>query len=219
MTEEKAFDGQRLREFRKRHGLTQAELSKMIGIDRTYLARLETGDKIPSDRLRQDIHETLARYEGARRLASKLSERPMFSDHALPARLKSRDIPVVSWAAAGEASDYQDLASQIDETVGTQVTDPNAFAVIIEGDSMEPELKAGDRVVVAPNLEARNGDIVLVKLTDGRVMVKRFRRTGLNGGIVRLESENPLYGSLEFPVERIRFAYPVMEFKRMMRRS
>ena len=84
---------------------------------------------------------------------------------------------------------------------------------------MEPELKAGDRVVIAPNLEPRNGDVVLVKLKDGCVMVKMFQRVGLNGGVVRLTSENPLYAALEFPVERVRFVYPVMEFKRMMRRT
>jgi SOS-response transcriptional repressor LexA len=136
----------------------------------------------------------------------------------LPARLRCRNIPVVSWAAAGKASDYEDLASQIDETVGTLVTDPNAFAVIVEGDSMEPSFRAGDRVVVAPNLEARNGGVVLVKLKDGRVMLKNFRRTGPNGGTIRLLSENMNYEPLEYPAEQVRFAYPVMEFKRFMRR-
>lgn len=202
MSNEKQFSGEMLREFRRAHKLTQVELAKLLDIDRTYLARLETGDKVPSTRLQSDIKETLARYESDRRLASKLGERPAFSDHALPARLRSREIPVVSWAAAGEASDYEDLASQIDETVGTHVTDPNAFAVIVEGDSMEPELKAGDRVVVAPNLEARNGDVVLVKLKDGRVMLKKFRRIGPNGGTIRLLSENLKYEPLEFRSSR-----------------
>src|SRR5689334_4699104 len=45
-----------------------------------------------------------------------LKKKSHFSDGALPARLQAREIPVVSWAAAGKASTYQDLAAQIDET-------------------------------------------------------------------------------------------------------
>lgn len=172
------------------------------------------GDKVPSVRLQIEIQERLVQYEEEKRMG----ERPGFSDQPLPPRLRSRNIPVVSWAAAGKASDYEDLASQIDETVGTHVTDPNAFAVIVEGDSMEPEIKAGDRVVIAPNLEPRNGDIVLVKLKDGRVMLKKFGRSGPNGGTIRLLSENLSYETLEFPVEQVRWVYPAMEFKRLMRR-
>lgn len=218
MASENGFTGEVLREFRKAHRLTQQEFCKLLGIDRTYLARLETGHKFPSARLQADIKEAMARYAEDRRTQSKLSEWPGFSDHALPGRLRSRDIPVVSWARAGKGKDYQDLATQIDETVGSHVTDPNAFAVIIEGESMEPDFKAGDRVVVAPNLEARNGDVALVKLTDGRVMLKKFYRRGPEGKIVRLESANAEYPVLEFSTADVSFVYPVMEFKRFTRR-
>lgn len=208
------FNGAVLRDFRKANKLTQEDLAPVLEICRTWLARLETGEKVPSIKLQRRIQETFVRYESEKRMA----ERCGFSDGALPARLKCRQIPVVSWAAAGEASDYEDLATQIDETVGTHVTDPNAFVVIVEGDSMEPEIKAGDRVVVAPNLEPRNGDIVLVKLKDGRVMLKKFHRTGTNGGTIRLLSDYLNYETLEFSVEQVRWIYPAMEFKRLMRR-
>jgi SOS-response transcriptional repressor LexA len=206
-----------LRQFRKAHKLTQEELARILDIGRTWLARLETGEKPPSRKLQNRIKDTFARYEADKQLAGKLAERPMLSDRPLPARFKSRDIPVVSWAAAGKATDYQDLATQIDETVGSHVTDPNAFAVIVEGDSMNPEFKAGDRVVVAPNLEARTGDVVLAKLSKGGVLLKRFKRTGLSGQTIRLESDNPNYPATEFAAEEFTFVYPVMEFKRLMR--
>lgn len=212
---EKQFNGEVLRECRKRHKLTQEDFASVLDIDRTYLARLETGEKTPSSRLQSHIQNTITQMDSDSRI---LATPRNFSDHALPARLRSRQIPVVSWAAAGKARAYEDLAAQIDETVGTHVTDPNAFAVIIEGDSMEPEFKAGDRVVVAPNLEPRNGDIVLVKLKDGRVMLKKFHRIGPNGATIRLLSENLNYETLEFSVEQVQFVYPAMEFKRLMRR-
>lgn len=218
MKNEIEFNGEVLRDFRKKHDLTQVELAKVLDIERSYLARIEAGDKIPSSRLQFEINEILERFESEWRLACKMAGRPAFSVHKLPVRWRSQNIPVVSWAAAGNASDYEDVAAQIDETVGTHVTDPNAFAVIVEGDSMEPEIKAGDRVVVAPNLEPRNGDIVLVKLKDSRVMLKRFHRTGANGATIRLLSDNLNYATLEFAAEEVQFVYPAMEFKRMMRR-
>ena len=67
-------------------------------------------------------------------------------------------VPVVSWASAGKAADYPDLCNQIEELVETDCKDPNSFALILEGDSMEPTFLAGDIVIFAPNSEARNGD-------------------------------------------------------------
>jgi SOS-response transcriptional repressor LexA len=215
---ENGFSGEVLREFRKAHRLTQEELASLLDIDRTYLARLETGRKVPSARLQKDITEAFARYAAEHTGSHRPGDPRATRDHAFPARSRIREIPVVSWAAAGAAKDYQDLATQIDETVGSHVTDPNAFAVIIEGESMEPDFKAGDRVVLAPNLEARNGDVVLAKLADGRVMVKKFLRRGPEGKTIRLESANKEYPDLEFAAADFVFVYPVMEFKRFVRR-
>jgi SOS-response transcriptional repressor LexA len=218
MGTENGFSGEVLRDFRKAHKLTQEELAKLLDINRTYLARLETGDKTPSSRLQSDIKEALGRYAADHRFDQGSTGSPVIRDHAYGLRTRSRDIPVVSWAAAGAARDYQDLATQIDETVASHVTDPNAFAIILEGDSMEPEFHAGDRVVVAPNLEARIGDAVLVKLTDGRVFFKWFHRTGPEGKTIRLSSENSNYAPMEFSGAEVQFVYPALEFKRLMRR-
>jgi phage repressor protein C with HTH and peptisase S24 domain len=83
---------------------------------------------------------------------------------------------------------------------------------------MEPEINAGDRVVVAPNLEARNGDVVLAKLAHGGVMLKKFYRRGPEGKTIHLKSENTDYPDLEFSAAEFAFVYPAMEFKRLMRR-
>lgn len=210
---ENRFNGEVLREFRKTHKLTQVELAKLLDIERTYLARLETGQKVPSVRLQKDILETFHRYASEHKVEDARAE----WSNVTPARSRLREIPVVSWAAAGVARDYQDLAAQLDETMGSHVTDPNAFAIILEGDSMKPEFLAGDRVVVAPNLEARTGDAVLAKLSDGSVLFKRFHRTGPEGKKIRLSSENPEYGPKEYSASDFLFVYPALEFKRLMR--
>ena len=130
----------------------------------------------------------------------------------------AKKTPVVSWAAAGAARAYEDLANQIEETVETDCKDPNAFAIIIEGDSMEPRFYAGDRIIFAPNLEPRNGDAVVAKLNDGRVYFKNFYRTGPEGSKIKLVSENSNYNPMEFEKSELAFVYPAWEVKRRLRR-
>lgn len=128
-----------------------------------------------------------------------------------------RKIPVVSWARAGEGIDFEDLCRQMEEWVETDSRDKNAFAVIIEGDSMEPEIRAGDLVTVCPNQTARNGDLVVARLHTGEVYFKRFRRTGPEGQTVILESINPDYAEKTFPLSAFRFIYPAWDIKRRLR--
>ncbi len=90
---------------------------------------------------------------------------------------------------------------------------PNAFALIVEGDSMEPRFHAGGRVVFAPNSEPRNGNFVVACLREVfGVLFKVFRRKGREGQIIRLESLNP-----EYPPDAFRFIYTAVEAKLLLR--
>jgi SOS-response transcriptional repressor LexA len=131
----------------------------------------------------------------------------------------TKQVPVVSWARAGEAHDYGDLGNQINDQVETDCKDPNSFALIIEGDSMEPEFEAGDIVVFAPNSEPRNGDIVVCRLKETHgVLFKKYRRSGPEGTTIRLESANPNYQPVEFHASEVEFVYPAVQMKRKIRR-
>src|ERR1051326_7911476 len=154
-----SVDLQKLRRLRKGLRLTQAELAALLGIHRTYLVLIEKGKKIPSPRLERSILDFMDKAE-----RQSLSPQSLWNQINKPnaspliSEPPARRSPVVSWAAAGQARAYEDLANQIEETVETDCRDANAFAIIIEGDSMEPKFYAGDRVVFMPNSEARNGD-------------------------------------------------------------
>lgn len=75
-----------------------------------------------------------------------------------------RRVPVVSWAKAGLGGNFKNLAFQIDEWIDTDCRDSDAYALIIEGDSMLPEFKR-NRIGFMPNVEPRNGDIVVAMLS------------------------------------------------------
>jgi phage repressor protein C with HTH and peptisase S24 domain len=143
---------------------------------------------------------------------------PSGDDNVRIGKLAVREVPVVSWARAGEGINYEDLCRQLEEWTATDSRDPNAFAVILEGDSMEPRFFAGDRVVIAPNAEPRNGDFVLARLRDGGVLFKQYQRTGPEGQMVRLTSINPNYQPKELDREDFLFIYPAIEVLSKLRR-
>lgn len=65
---------------------------------------------------------------------------------------------------AGSSDCYAEIASQ----------DPNAFIVPIEGESMSPRFNPGEYALVEPNTAPELEDDVLVKLGDGRIVIKRL---------------------------------------------
>jgi phage repressor protein C with HTH and peptisase S24 domain len=102
-----------------------------------------------------------------------------------------RKIPVISMAQAGDNGFWIDaypLGSGMEmiDCPGN-ITDPAAIAFKIEGSSMIPRYYPGEIVIIDTTKEVTNGNDVVVKLRDGRVMVKQYRRT--NGTII-LESYN-----------------------------
>ena len=191
--------------------LTQQELAKKWGFtDGNYIYMLESGKKpFP-----KKIERKLLELENEVRKSLPSPILGAISDgniRGIADPRVVRQVPVVSWAKAGAASNYDDLCGQIDQQVETDCKDPNSFGLIIEGDSMSPRFEAGDIVVFAPNSEPRNGDFVVARLKEtGGVMFKRFRRVGREGTTIRLESLNPDYNSQEFPMAAFRFIYPAV---------
>jgi SOS-response transcriptional repressor LexA len=201
-----------LRKLRDDKGLTLEKISKEIAIPASTISTWERGAALPKGRNLRKICE----FYGIS------SDRLLNPSNVRPApKLKGlRRVPVVASMRAGFldniAADYEDIASQIDEMIETDCQDQNAFALIVEGDSMQPRFFAGDRVVIAPNYEPRNGDPVCARLEkDGKTVFKIYRQSG---DTVRLESLNPDYGPEEFHKEAFRWIYPAVDLKAKLRR-
>ena len=74
------------------------------------------------------------------------------------------------------------------------VTDPAAFALVVNGDCMEPEYRSGEIVVFSRLAPIRSGDDCLVVFyhPDGGHLCERFKRVFLEpGGSLRLQTLNP----------------------------
>lgn len=89
-----------------------------------------------------------------------------------------KPIPVISWVRAGEFATAVDSwpvgVSGISDPVCSFVaTSPNAFGLIIEGESMMPRFMPGDVVIVDPELRCDNGSACVVSV-NSEVSLKLF---------------------------------------------
>jgi phage repressor protein C with HTH and peptisase S24 domain len=123
-------------------------------------------------------------------------------------------IPIISWAQAGPDGFFEDSfpagAGFAEINRPFDVTDPNAYALIITGDSMMPKFEPGDVIVVSPNMGVRTGDYAVVRLKDGTVAAKRVREK--NAHFI-LESVNPEFPPVECQKEDVVFTHRIVWVK------
>ena len=70
------------------------------------------------------------------------------------------------------------------------VKDPQCYGVKVRGDSMEPLLRPGMRVIVSPNLTVEDGGLAYVQLTNGERLIKAVHKHPAG---YTLASYNPNY--------------------------
>ncbi|MBU6411873.1 MAG: LexA family transcriptional regulator [Planctomycetes bacterium] len=92
--------------------------------------------------------------------------------------VSTRDVPLINKVAAGYPREFTDLgypARVADEYVRCpEVTDADAFAARVVGDSMMPEYREGDVVVFSPMRDVKDGNDCFVRLErDAETTFKR----------------------------------------------
>lgn len=91
----------------------------------------------------------------------------------------SRRLPVLGQASAGKIMENIEEASITEFVIAPGPTGPRAFALRIEGISMEPRFKEGDKIVIDPDLEWNSGDFVYaMRLNDNTGTFKQLRCEG-----------------------------------------
>ncbi len=109
---------------------------------------------------------------------------------------KSRRVPITGSVKGGDDG-YLVQDNGIDGWVDYWTTDPQAHALRIKGDSMHPRYRAGEFVIVTPNVEAQPGRDVVVKLTNGKCLLKQLN--WMRSDEVQLLSINNGYAPMTIP--------------------
>lgn len=128
---------------------------------------------------------------------------------------KFRLVPIISWARAGQSGDYEELPEDWQESTRTDCPDPKAFALKIEGDSMEPVHKEGDVVIVMPSFKPYPESLVVARFKNGDVAFKLMSFLDADGERMRLTSFNPTYPPRDLTTTDLAWIYPVYGFNRV----
>lgn len=155
----------------------------------TLRARLNRAEAV-TDQLRQAMG-CRDPVKALRRLMERIGANV---DEPLPL---ARQIPVINQVTAGSPTEFTDLdypASVADEYIACpDVSDPDAFAARVLGDSMAPEYREGEIVVFAPSLPTPSGSDCFVRLVrDNEVTFKRIYIED-DGEHIRLQPLNNEY--------------------------
>lgn len=208
--------GERLRKFRETQGFSIDQLAAKSSVTSGHIGRIERGD---SSNPRFETIEALARalnIDPADIMFNRNREGHAVPDRAFdaPAYIPN-DIPVVGLTKAGRGGFFNEMGYPSGEGFKKvhrpiDVKDPNAYALVVEGDSMSPMLEQGWIVYVCPNHTYGPGDLVVVGRKNDEIMIKKFRH---KDGMVLLQSINPTYEPLMISPDEIHFMHKVCLIK------
>jgi len=131
-------------------------------------------------------------------------------------QITTNAVPVINKVSAGYPRDFTDLSyprGVADDYVGCpEVSDRDAFAARVHGDSMTPKYREGDIVIFSPAAGPKNGDDCFVRFADGHTTFKRvFFESSENGGsVIRLQPRNEKYRPQVVPSEQVNGLYKAM---------
>ena len=180
----------------ERHSLSASGLARRAGLDSTAFNKSK---RLSADgRPRWPSTESLAKIiEATQSSLEELFEliegRRSGPRGALPTQAST--VPLIGFAQAGAGGFFDDAGFPAgqgwDEIALPSPGEGGIYALEVQGDSMEPLYREGDRIVVSPTEQVRRGDRVVVKTRDGEVMAKILHRQ--TGKQIELHSINPAY--------------------------
>lgn len=141
---------------------------------------------------------------------------------------ENRRIPVISYEHASHIHEAMESSTVVDryDTVGmdsalARELSNQAFALVVMGDSMLPDFKQGDIVIIDPGASVRPGDIVVANFNNKPAILRRYRDRGedANGNhVFELVPMNDAYPTLIVDSSRPgHIIGPVVEHRRKLR--
>lgn len=147
-----------------------------------------------------------------------------FDANAKPAPLGMRPYPVISRVQAGmlkEISVPYGPGDGFDVEFGDDDTSKWSFFLEIEGDSMLPDFRPGDRVLIDPDVAPRPGDYVAARNTKQEATFKKYRVRGIDDSgaeIFELVPLNDNYPVLRSDEHHLVVIGTMIEHRRKFRR-
>jgi len=180
---------------RRESNLTQEDLAQKIGISRVSVLNYESGKrKVPADvlyKIAEAVGKPLSFFHPPQGLNQESAS------NVIQINVILTKVPVITWSQANNFSlaGYQEIASASAQHVFTTTKGSHMFALTISGNSMEPEFRENDIIVVNPELKPQNSDFILAR--NSKATEALFTQLRIYGDKNILHPLNPEFPDLE----------------------
>jgi len=199
------------------------KLERILEFEPGLLLHIAHMESLPSDvrqeyesaeaekqKLRQFIKNLIQQKTNVSQIDTLVAESELDIERGGSPLAAGRLVPVINKVSAGYPGDFDDLDYPVgvadDYVRCPDVHDPNAFAVRVVGDSMEPKFREGDIVIFSPSAEVHNGDDCFIRFAMPHETA--FKRVFFEqGDKVRLQPRNEKYSPLIVDGKRINGLY------------
>jgi repressor LexA len=195
---------ERLSYLMERRGIANAaELSRMTGLTQVAIRNYMRGIKVPNAQALVKLSRALN----------------TSADYLLSGSQKRTDrIPLLSKIPGGDPvlwTDGEYPAGFGEEYLDRgDISDPNAYALIVDGDSMSPRINSGDVVIISPNTTVSSRSIAAVAIGGEERTLKTV--IFLPNGKILLQPENPAYEPLVLDESELSILGKVVERRERM---
>lgn len=207
--------GKRIAFLREKKGWNQSELAREMDVTPQSVQAWEAGKNVPRQQkmtklagllgvsvgrlMNEDVIEGEFERINASRIESNVEPGP-------PITSPYRAIKIVGTAQMGSEGYWYSLDDG-DGYVDIPSSDPDAYALRLRGDSMEPAIHSGWLAVIEPSRSFVPGEYVMVQTVDGESMLKRLLYA--NEDEVSLLSVNIAHSIRNIPSEQIQHIHAV----------
>jgi SOS-response transcriptional repressor LexA len=222
----------------KQHNTNAHELQRATGVPQPTIHRILTGESADPrtstlERLANHFGVSVAHLRGVDiKNAAMMKARELFAKedafdpNVSYARLGGRPIPVISPVQAGLMTDMEtpypvgagfDIIYSDDDDLSAF-----AFGLEIEGLSMMPDFRPGDRVIIDPELAPNPGDFVVAKNGGNQATFKKYRPRGVGADgneIFELVPLNEDFASMRSDVTSLQVIGVMTEHRKRFRRG
>ena len=201
--------------------MTINELATQVDSDVGNISRLERDIQGFSPQLLSKIADALS-----------VPVAELFSDHQQQPQHQNMElappdihrIPVITYVQAGVWTETSEIR-ECDGNMAYVTTDldlgQRAFAIVIRGNSMEPEFTEGDLVLIDPDEPLHPGDFVVAKNGEEEATFKKYRPRGYKedgSELFELKPLNDDYPTISSDREPIRIIGTMVEHRRRRKR-
>ncbi|MEW5922296.1 MAG: transcriptional repressor LexA [Bacillota bacterium] len=195
--------GKNIKLFRERRGLTQEELGKLVGKEKSTIGCYETGARSPS----VETLALIARALGASmdELTGLAREDYLFENTGGYAPAYGETVvyvPVIGTISAGRPIFAEQNILDYKPMQKAKLKDATHFFLLVRGDSMNGDgILDGDMVLIRQQPQVENGEIAVVMCGDDEATLKRIYKYADH---VLLQPSNPKYPPQPCPPASVR---------------